>query len=135
MRYVRAPTLMRYIGNLSTESKRLLSRVSKHSGFYRVSQRVQCIVLSSNGKSINELIDIFQVKRATVYNWFNAFEQSWFAGLYDNKAKGRKPTFTPQQQMQIKGICTLTYERLFRGGFSLGRLPKEWWHQIAEQLV
>ncbi len=93
---------MRYIAKLSTDSKRLLTRLSKHSRFYRVRQRAHCILLSSNGKSVSELIDIFQVERATIYSWFNAFEQRSFAGLYDEKGKGRKPTFTPQQQIQIK---------------------------------
>jgi len=33
-------------------------------------------------KRLSELMAIFQVKRATIYDWFNAFEQRSFAGLY-----------------------------------------------------
>ena len=94
--------LMRFIENLSTESKRLLKRLYKRSRFYRVRLRAHCILLSSNGYTVTELIPIVQVDRTTIYNWFNAFEQSRFAGLYDQKGKGRKPTFTARQKEQIK---------------------------------
>ena len=96
------PLIMRFIENLSTESKRLLTRLYKQSRFYRVRLRAHCILLSANGYTITELLDIFQVDRTTIYNWFNAFGQRGFAGLYDKKGRGRKPTFTPHQQIRIK---------------------------------
>ena len=47
-------------------------------------------------------MQIFQVIQVTLYNWFDAWDQDKFAGLYDRKGKDRNPTFSDSQQDQIK---------------------------------
>ena len=42
------------------------------------------------------------MSRKTLYSWFNAWEQNSFVGLYNQPRRGRKPTFTPAQQVQIR---------------------------------
>ena len=40
--------------------------------------------------------------RVTLYNWFDAWDQDKFVGLYDRKGRERNPTFSDSQQEQIK---------------------------------
>lgn len=93
---------MRFIENLTFESQRLLRRLHKQSRHHRVRMRAHCILLSANGHTTTELINIFPVNRLTIYNWLDTWERSRFAGLYDRKGKGRKPAFTFKEKLQIK---------------------------------
>jgi transposase len=93
---------MRFIQNLGIESISLLNRIYKHSKHHQVRQRAQCILLSHQDYSTSTLMDIFGVTRLTLYNWFDSWETRGFAGLYNRPGRGRKPTFTPEQQEQIK---------------------------------
>ena len=89
---------MRFIDPLTIDQQRLLNRLHKHSRFHRVRIRVHYIQLSANGYTTTELIQIFQVTRMTLYNWFDTWDQDKFAGLYDRKSKDRNPTFPDSQQ-------------------------------------
>ena len=93
---------MRFIDPLTINQQRLLSRLHKHSCFHRVRIRAHCTQLSANGYTTAKLMRIFQVTRGTLYNWFDAWDQDKFAGLYDRKGKYRNPTFSDSQQEQIK---------------------------------
>ena len=42
------------------------------------------------------------MSRKTIHNWFVAWETQKLVGLCDRVGRGRKPTFTPKQQEQIK---------------------------------
>ncbi|MHC5722303.1 MAG: helix-turn-helix domain-containing protein, partial [Nostoc sp.] len=44
-----------------------LNRIYKQSSHYQVKQRAHCILLSYEGKTISELMEIFQVTRGTIY--------------------------------------------------------------------
>lgn len=93
---------MRFIQDLSYETTNLLYRIYQKSKHHRVRQRAQCILLSYQGYTTNELAHIFKVDRITIYNWFNAWESKHFAGLYDRKGKGRPASFDPSQKEQIR---------------------------------
>jgi hypothetical protein len=82
---------MRFIQHLSHETIPLLQKVYQKSQHHRVRQRAQCILLSYQGYTTNELAHMFKVDRITIYNWFNQWESRHFAGLYDRKGKGRNP--------------------------------------------
>lgn len=92
---------MRYVSPLAPETVSLLRRLQKHSRHHRVRQRAHCILLSAQGDMICQLMKTFAVSRRTVTNWLNAWDAFRFAGLYDAPGKGRKLTFTPEQQEQI----------------------------------
>jgi transposase len=49
-----------------------------------------------------QLRQVFAVTGKTIYNWFVAWESDKFVGLYDRGGRGRKPTFSPDQQQQIR---------------------------------
>ena len=62
---------MRYIKGLTKDTLKLLKRIYKQSKYYQVRQRAHCIKLSYQGYKISELMEIFQVSRNTIYNWFH----------------------------------------------------------------
>ena len=93
---------MRFIRDLSYETTNLLQKVYQKSQYHRVRQRAQCILLSYQGHTTNELTHIFNVDRITIYNWFNAWASLRFPGLYDRKEKGRPPSFNEDQKEQIR---------------------------------
>ena len=112
---------MRFIEELPSEPRSLLRRIYRGSQHSRVRARAHCILLSAQGYTTTQLMEIFQVTRVTLYNWFNAWESRGVAGLYDRKGKGRKPKVTPKQKEQIKAwaeafpknlgtICALSQE-------------------------
>jgi transposase len=92
----------RFIQELSNDTIKLLQKVYKVSKRHQVRQRAQCILLSYQGYTTNELAHIYQVDRVTIYNWFNAWESRHFAGLYDKKGRGRNPSFNETQEEQIR---------------------------------
>ena len=89
---------MRFIQNLSPETRSLLHRIYKESKHHRVRQRAHCILLSCQGITTTALISIFSVDRITIYNWFDAWESHHLAGLYDKKRCGRPSKLTDAEQ-------------------------------------
>ncbi len=93
---------MRFIKDLTIDTIKLLNRIYKQSSYYQVKQRAHCILLSYEGKTISELMEIFQVTRRTIYNWMNDWEEYRLVGLYNRPGRGRKPIFNELQELQIK---------------------------------
>ena len=93
---------MRFIQDLSFETRHLLHRLYKESQHHRVRQRAHCILLSFQGLTTTALMAIFSVDRITIYNWFDAWEAHHFAGLYDKKGRGRHPKLTEEEQYQVQ---------------------------------
>jgi len=93
---------MRFIQNLSPETRHLLHRLYKESQYHRVRQRAHCLLLSFQGINTTALMAIFSVDRITLYNWFDAWEAHHFAGLYDKKRCGRPPKLTADDQEKVQ---------------------------------
>ena len=93
---------VRFIQNLSPETRSLLHRIYQESQHHRVRQRAHCILLSYQGINTTALMTIFSVDRITIYNWFEAWEAQHFAGLYDKKRCGRPPKLTDEEQKKAQ---------------------------------
>jgi transposase len=93
---------MRFTRQVFPETARLLQRLYRQSRHHQVRQRAHCILLSSQGYKIASLMEIFQVSRKTLYNWFKQWEERGLVGLYNRPGQGRKPTFNPEQIEQIR---------------------------------
>jgi transposase len=93
---------MIFIREINPLSFKLLERIYRQSRHHQVRQRAHCLILTSLGVKIPELIKIFQVSRKTLYNWFNRWETEGIVGLYNKSGQGCKPTFNSQQKNQIR---------------------------------
>ena len=65
---------MRLIAPLSPETTKLLWRIYRQSNRFAIRQRAHCILLSAQGLSIGQLMQIFDMSRKTIHNWFVAWE-------------------------------------------------------------
>jgi transposase len=97
---------MEFSRQVFPETVRMLQRLYRQSEHHQVRQRAHCILLSSQGYRVGQLMEIFQVSRKTVYNWFNHWEERGLVGLYHRPGQGRKPTFNADQMAQIRVWAT-----------------------------
>lgn len=123
---------MRFIRDLTFDTAKLLERIYKQSVHYQVRQRAHCILLSYEGKRIAELIEIFQVSRGTVYNWMNDWEDNRLLGLYNQKGRGRKPTFNEEQKQKIKEWVKLFPKDLKK---VLAKIQEEWGIIVSKDTI
>lgn len=122
---------MRFIQNLSPETINLLERIYRHR-HHQVRQRAHCIVLSSQGFTLAQLISIFGVSRKTVYNWLSAWGSEKFVGLYDKPGRGRKPTFTANQKEQIRDWVKQDPKNLKQ---VLAKVKKAWGISVSKDTI
>lgn len=123
---------MRFIRDLNVDTAKLLKRIYKHSVHPQVRQRAHCILLSYEGKTIPELISIFQVSRNTIYNWINDWEDNRLIGLYNRTGQGRKPRFNEAQKQQIKVWVKSAPKDLKK---VLVRIKEEWGITVSKDTV
>jgi transposase len=123
---------MRYIKGLTPENLKILARIYQNSKYYQVRARAHCIILSYKGKQISELMEIFGVSRNTIYNWFNHWEKGSLAGLYNEKGRGRKPLFNPQEKDRIKQWVKETPKKLSR---VQEKIKQEWEKEVSKDTI
>jgi transposase len=86
------------VSKLSETQREKLEKLHPTSSSARVRTRAHAILLSSEGFTIEELMEIFHVKRDTISRWLNNWEQNNFEGLQDKMRKGRTPTLNQNEQ-------------------------------------
>ena len=80
----------RYIKGLSEAQISDLERGYRHGENNVFRSHCQAILLSSRGRSVQELMEIFQCRKNTIYDWFNNYEREGIEGLKIRKGRGRK---------------------------------------------
>ena len=93
---------MRFIQALDPLSEKLLGRLYKQSKKHLVRQRAHCILLSSQGVPVSELVKLFGKTSRTIYTWLDRWEERRFAGLYDAPGRGRKQSLDASQREQVR---------------------------------
>lgn len=83
---------MRYINDLDAKTIEELEMIIRDDKRYKSRYRSQAILLSNQGKNVNEIADIFGYKIRTIYRWFNHFDSEGVEGLHDVEGRGRKAT-------------------------------------------
>ena len=58
--------------------------------------------MSYQRTKVTELARIFDKTERTIYTWLNQWETRHFAGLYDEKGRGRKAKLNAEQQHQVR---------------------------------
>lgn len=93
---------MQFTREVFPDTQSLLQRLYRQSRHHQVRQRAHCILLRSQDYSITQLIEIFNVSRKTLYNWFHNWEEQGVLGLYNRPGRGRKKMFNAKQAEQIQ---------------------------------
>lgn len=83
---------------LSTAEHKQLIALKDSSENSRVIERCHALLLSDKGYKIEQLSDIFEVRRDTIGDWFNRWEAHGIKGLLDAPKSGRPRTFNPSEE-------------------------------------
>ena len=83
---------------LSQQEHSDLTFLKRSTSNSRVMERCHALLLSDKGYSIAQLCDIFDVRRDTISNWFNRWEQDKFDGLEDAPKPGRPRIFSIEEE-------------------------------------
>ena len=86
---------------------------------YRI--RCQCILFSSQGKSVSELMKIFSVRKHTIYEWFNRYEAEGISGLRIRPGRGRKRKLDIQNEAHVIQVT----KSIAQEGRNLTQLQRE----------
>lgn len=97
---------------LTEAEQALLSETHKTASSYQLRDRCQCLLLSNQGKTINELSLIFVVSRLSITNWFKRWLDKGFSGLSNAVGQGRKYILTEQDSAVIKAKVQANCQQL-----------------------
>jgi len=121
-----------FLREINPVSAKLLERIYRSSKHHQVRQRAQCLILTSQGVKVEELMKIFQVSYKTVYNWFERWESEGMVGLYNQKGQGRKPTFNWQQKSKIREWAAQEPRQLKK---VVQKVKEEWGIKISTRTI
>lgn len=88
----------KFVSPLNRAQTTQLGHLMNHDLSRRVRMRAHSILLSSQGRSIDEIVDIYQVTRITVSSWIDKWEESGVDALYDRPRSGGPPKLNEQEQ-------------------------------------
>jgi transposase len=80
---------MRHI-RLTEQEEQELKELYKRGRYIIERKRSQCLLLSHQGKTINELVGIFGVSRLTITNWLDKWKQGGLKSIQLESGRGRK---------------------------------------------
>ncbi|OQW93979.1 MAG: hypothetical protein BWK79_08280 [Beggiatoa sp. IS2] len=81
------------------EKQRKKKELSKRS-----ERRLEAIVLSSEGYSLDEISEIYKVDRDTVSKWIDRWEQKGIEGIKDQPKQNRPPKLTEEEREKLRKI-------------------------------
>jgi transposase len=100
-------TKNRFIKDLTDEQRSQLNKGYKNGRTHTERRKCQAILLSADGKTVNEICFLIGVTKLSVYNWFNAWESSGIAGMTLKPGRGPKTKLDPNDSAQVNLIKEL----------------------------
>ena len=97
----------RFIKKLAAEQNRPLEKGYRTGKSHLYRRKCHCILLSSKGKTVQELADLYSVKTRTIYSWFDLWESQGTKGLELKPGRGRKPRLDVSNGTQVKTVKAL----------------------------
>lgn len=94
---------MRFVKLTEAELK-TLQEGHKNGSQFQFRNRCFCLILSSQGKSVPELTEVFEVSRLTIYSWLDAWDKHGIVGLMNKPGRGRKPILSVQNSAHVKSV-------------------------------
>ena len=81
---------MKLITNLTPKTIAELENIIKFNDKFRARKRAETILLSYQGQTVNEIVEIFNIKHQAVWKWFRNFEKYGIESLHEKPGRGRK---------------------------------------------
>jgi transposase len=96
---------MKNITNLTLETIEELENIIKFNEKFRARRRAEAILLSYKGKTVNEIIEILDIKHQALWKWFRNFEKDGVESLHDKPGRGRKSPLRDLNIDEVKAIA------------------------------
>lgn len=94
----------KFVSALAPDQIKRLQQLMASDPCRRVRHRAHGILLSSQGRSIDEIAQIYQVHRNTVSSWIERWWSSGTAGLYDQPRSGNPGRLTEPEHEVAKAL-------------------------------
>ncbi len=90
---------------MTKEQRQEIERVSNNKDLSRRScRRLEAVVLSNQGYTLDEISEIYNVDRDTVSKWIDQWETNGIEGLLDKPKQNRKPKLNEEEREILKEI-------------------------------
>jgi transposase len=96
---------MKNITKLTPETILELENIIKYDDKFRARKRSEAILLSYKGKTVNEIIDILDLKKQAVWKWFRNFKKDGIECLHEKPGRGRKSPLRDLNIDDVKAIA------------------------------
>jgi len=81
-----------------------LSKEAERDGAYRVTKRLQAVVLNAEGRTSGELAAVLKTPRSRISEWLARYQAEGVDGLLEGYRSGRPPELSPEQHHQLGDI-------------------------------
>lgn len=95
---------MKNVTPLTEETQQTLQEMQLNHPKSQCRRRAQAILLNAKGFSIPKLVKIISVRRNTISQWIDQWEDYGLVGLYDLPRSGRPPIFNEEEVELLKSI-------------------------------
>ncbi len=96
---------MKNIINLTPKTIVELENIIKFSDKFRARKRAEAILLSHKGKTVNEIVELLDLKRQAVWTWFRNFKKDGIECLHEKPGRGRKSPLRDLNINDVKAIA------------------------------
>ena len=96
---------MKNITNLTPKTIAELENIIKFSDKFRTRKRAETILLSNKGKTVNEIVELLDLKKQAVWKWFRNFKKDGIECLHEKPGRGRKSPLRNLDIDEVKAIA------------------------------
>lgn len=96
---------MKNIINLTPEIIEELENIIKYSDKFRARKRAETILLSNKGKTVNEIVELLDLKHQAVWKWFRNFKKDGIECLHEKPGRGRPSPLRNLNVDEVKKIA------------------------------
>jgi transposase len=96
---------MKNITNLTQKTIDELNNIIKYNDKFRARKRAEAILLSYKGKTVNEIVEILDLKHQAIWKWFRNFEKDNVKSLHEKPGRGRKSPLRNLDIDEVKAIA------------------------------
>jgi len=96
---------MKNIINLTPKTIEDLNNIIKNDTKFRARKRAEAILLSHKGKTVNEIVELLDLKHQAIWKWFRNFKKDGIECLHEKPGRGRKSPLRDLNIDEVKAIA------------------------------
>ena len=96
---------MKNITNLTPKTIEDLNYIIKFNEKFRARKRAEAILLSYKGKTVNEIVELLDLKHQAIWKWFRNFKKNGIECLHEKPGRGRKSPLRNLNIDEVKAIA------------------------------